>query len=74
MPSYTSLVPVGLMPPPSKEFSDIRYVLGNAVTGVRYIMGPGENAGADAPPGAPRRRPAARAAAVRHRILRACRF
>ncbi len=52
-PSYTSLVPVGLMPSPSKEFSDIRYVLGNAVSGVRYIMGPGENAGADAPPGAP---------------------
>jgi quinoprotein glucose dehydrogenase len=48
VPSYTSLVPVGLMPSPSKEFSDIRYVLGNAVTGVRYIMGPGENAGADA--------------------------
>jgi quinoprotein glucose dehydrogenase len=52
-PSYTSLVPVGLMPSPSKEFSDIRYVLGNAVSGVRYIMGPGENAGADAPPSAP---------------------
>ena len=49
-PSYTSLVPVGLMPPPSKEFSDIRYVLGDARTGVRYITGPGENAGADAPP------------------------
>jgi quinoprotein glucose dehydrogenase len=52
VPSYTSLVPVGLMPSPSREFSDIRYVLGNAVTGVRYIMGPGENAGADAPAGA----------------------
>jgi quinoprotein glucose dehydrogenase len=52
-PSYTSLVPVGLMPSPGKEFSDIRYVLGNAVSGVRYIMGPGENAGADALPGAP---------------------
>ena len=49
-PSYTSLVPVGLMPTPSKEFSDLPYVLGNAVTGVRYITGPGENAGADAPP------------------------
>jgi quinoprotein glucose dehydrogenase len=49
IPSYTSLVPVGLLPPPNAEFSDIRYVLGNAVTGVRYIMGPGENAGADAP-------------------------
>jgi quinoprotein glucose dehydrogenase len=52
VPSYTSLVPVGLMPPPDKEFSDIRYVLGNAISGVRYIMGPGENAGADAPAGA----------------------
>ncbi len=50
VPSYTSLVPVGLMPTPSPEFSDIRYVLGNALTGVRYITGPGENAGADAPP------------------------
>jgi quinoprotein glucose dehydrogenase len=56
VPSYTSLVPVSLMPPPTREFSDIRYVLGNALTGVRYITGPGENAGADAvrpPPGAP---------------------
>jgi quinoprotein glucose dehydrogenase len=49
VPSYTSLVPVALMPTPSKEFSDLRYVLGNAETGVRYVMGPGENAGADAP-------------------------
>jgi quinoprotein glucose dehydrogenase len=52
-PSYTSLVPVGLMPPPDKEFSDIRFVLGDARTGVRYITGPGENAGADAPPPKP---------------------
>ena len=37
------------MPPPSKEFSDVPYVSGNALTGVRYITGPGENAGADAP-------------------------
>ena len=50
VPSYTSLVPVGLMEPPSREFSDVRYVLGNALTGVRYITGPGENAGADAAP------------------------
>jgi quinoprotein glucose dehydrogenase len=48
VPSYTSLVPVGLMAPPSTEFSDIRYVVGNALTGVRYITGPGEDAGADA--------------------------
>ena len=37
------------MPPPNKEFSDLPYVSGNALTGVRYISGPGENAGADAP-------------------------
>jgi quinoprotein glucose dehydrogenase len=49
VPSYTSLVPVGLLPPPSREFSDIRYVVGNALSGVRYITGPGEDAGADAP-------------------------
>jgi quinoprotein glucose dehydrogenase len=44
---------VGLLPPPNREFSDIRYVRGDARTGVRYIAGPGENAGADAPPPAP---------------------
>ncbi len=49
VPSYTSLVPVGLMPSPSPEFSDIKYVVGNALVGVRYITGPGEDAGADAP-------------------------
>jgi quinoprotein glucose dehydrogenase len=38
------------MPSPDATFSDIRYVVGNALTGVRYITGPGENAGADAPP------------------------
>ena len=54
-------VPVGLMPPPSKEFSDLRYVLGNAATGVRYITGPGENAGADAPPARPLAAPPASA-------------
>jgi quinoprotein glucose dehydrogenase len=56
VPSFTSLVPLGLMPPPSREFSDLPYVVGNAVTGVRYISGPGENVGADAPP--PARAPA----------------
>jgi quinoprotein glucose dehydrogenase len=40
---------LGLLPPPNKEFSDIPYVSGNALTGVRYISGPGENVGADAP-------------------------
>ena len=39
---------LGLLPPPSKEFSDLPYVAGNALTGVRYISGPGENVGADA--------------------------
>ena len=54
VPSYTSFPVLGLMPPPNKAFSDIPYVSGNALTGVRYISGPGENAGADAParPGA----------------------
>jgi glucose dehydrogenase len=49
VPSYTSFPILGLLPPPNKEFSDIPYVSGNALTGVRYITGPGENAGADAP-------------------------
>jgi quinoprotein glucose dehydrogenase len=48
VPSYTSLVPVGLLPPPNAAFSDIRYVVGNAASGgVRYVSGPGEEAGAD---------------------------
>jgi len=50
IPSYTSMPILGLLPPPNKEFSDIPYVSGNVLTGVRYISGPGENAGADAPP------------------------
>lgn len=48
VPSYTSLVPVGLLPTPSQEFSDVKYVVGDARSGVRYITGPGEDAGADA--------------------------
>jgi quinoprotein glucose dehydrogenase len=63
VPSYTSLVPVGLLPPPSPEFSDIDYVVGNALSGVRYISGPGENAGADATPRTAAPRTAATAAA-----------
>jgi quinoprotein glucose dehydrogenase len=39
-----------LLPPPNKEFSDLPFVSGNALTGVRYISGPGEGAGAEAPP------------------------
>jgi quinoprotein glucose dehydrogenase len=54
VPSYTSLVPSSLMPPPDAKFSDIRFVVGNAATGVRYVAGPGENVGADAPAAAPR--------------------
>jgi quinoprotein glucose dehydrogenase len=50
-PSYTSMVTSGLAPPPSQEFSDIRYVRGDAQRGVTYISGPGENAGADRAPG-----------------------
>ncbi len=47
-------VPIGLLPPPSKEFSDIDYVEGDARFGVRYVAGPGENVGADAAATAPR--------------------
>ena len=54
IPSFISFPPVGLLPPPSKEFSDIDYVEGFATTGVRYVSGPGENVGADAPRPAPR--------------------
>jgi len=49
VPSFTSFPILGLLPPPSKEFSDLPYVSGNALTGVRYVSGPGENVGADAP-------------------------
>ena len=49
VPSFTAMPVLGLLPPPSKEFSDVPYVSGNALTGVRYISGPGENMGADAP-------------------------
>ncbi len=59
VPSFTSFPILGLLPPPSPEFSDLPYVSGNVVTGVRYISGPGENVGADAPA-----RPAARGPAA----------
>ncbi len=49
IPSFTSFPILGLLPPPSKDFSDLPYVSGNALTGVRYVAGPGENVGADAP-------------------------
>lgn len=49
IPSYTSMPAIGLLPPPNKAFSDLPYVSGNAVTGVRYVAGPGEGVGADMP-------------------------
>jgi quinoprotein glucose dehydrogenase len=49
IPSFTAMPILGLLPPPSADFSDLPYVSGNALTGVRYISGPGENVGADAP-------------------------
>jgi len=54
-PSYTSLVTVGLLPPPNEEFSDIAYVRGNVLTGVRFIPTTGDTTGADTPAPAPRR-------------------
>ena len=50
VPSFTAMPVLGLLPPPNKEFSDLPYVSGNALTGVRYISGPGENVGAEAAP------------------------
>jgi quinoprotein glucose dehydrogenase len=48
IPSYKAFPTVALMQPPSREFSDVAYVEGFADRGVRYVSGPGENAGADA--------------------------
>lgn len=48
VPSFKSFPLIGLMKPPSREFSDVDYVSGLADRGVRYISGPGEDAGADA--------------------------
>ena len=47
VPSYKSFPVIGLMKPPNREFSDVDYVSGLADRGVRYITGPGEDAGAD---------------------------
>jgi quinoprotein glucose dehydrogenase len=44
------LFPLGLVPTPSRDFSDMDYVLGIAGQEVRMTHGPGENAGADATP------------------------
>jgi quinoprotein glucose dehydrogenase len=43
------LFPIGLVPPPSKQFSDMNYVAGTAGQEVRMRTGPGEGAGADSP-------------------------
>lgn len=48
-PSYTSMVTVGLLPPPNPEFSDIRYVRGNVLTGVRFVPTGGDTSGAETP-------------------------
>jgi len=50
VPSFISLPPVGLLPPPDKDFSDIAWVEGDARVGVNYVSGPGENVGADVKP------------------------
>jgi glucose dehydrogenase len=47
------LFPLGLVPPPSMEFSDMDYVQGIAGQEVRMTYGPGEGAGADAAPPPP---------------------
>jgi quinoprotein glucose dehydrogenase len=44
------LFPLGLVPPPNREFSDMDYVQGIAGQEVRMTYGPGEGAGADATP------------------------
>jgi quinoprotein glucose dehydrogenase len=41
--------PIGLVPPPSKQFSDMNYVAGTAGQEVRLRTGPGEGVGADSP-------------------------
>jgi quinoprotein glucose dehydrogenase len=49
VPSFKSFPTVALMPTPDRKFSDVDYVEGFADRGVRYVTGPGEDAGADAP-------------------------
>jgi quinoprotein glucose dehydrogenase len=41
--------PIGLVPPPSRQFSDMTYVAGTAGQEVRLRTGPGEGVGADSP-------------------------
>ena len=52
------VTPIGVVPTPSKEISDMRYVLGTAGQEVRIARGPGENAGADSPVEKPSAAPA----------------
>ena len=40
---------IGVVPTPSKDISDMQYVMGTAGQEVRIARGPGENAGADSP-------------------------
>ncbi|MBI3667718.1 MAG: pyrroloquinoline quinone-dependent dehydrogenase [Acidobacteria bacterium] len=56
--------PIGLVPPPNKQFSDMNYVAGTAGQEVHVSRGPGEAAGADAPPPPRPGSPAAAAAAA----------
>jgi len=62
IPSFKSFPTIGLMRPPSPEFSDVDWVEGFADRGVHYVTGPGEDAGADAPVRAPGAAPTAAAA------------
>jgi quinoprotein glucose dehydrogenase len=43
------VTPIGIVPTPNKEISDMRYVMGTAGQEVRIARGPGENSGADSP-------------------------
>ena len=52
------LDPLGLVPPPNKEFSDVNYVIGTPGRPVRMTRGPGELAGAEAQAAAPAAPPA----------------
>jgi quinoprotein glucose dehydrogenase len=43
------VTPIGIIPTPDKDVSDMRYVMGTAGQEFRIARGPGENAGADSP-------------------------
>ena len=57
--SNASLSPIGMVPPPAKEFSDMNYVAGIAGQPVTMRRGPGEGSGADVPGAAPAAAPPA---------------